>query len=149
HDPSTATPPPRPRRSFHIVSKAVGSACNLRCRYCYYLHKRPRVGRSHFPRLRRENRDGPRARLPRSPAGSGWQPAPCSIPRALAKTCSIFLGGSGSTLVGAEQTGRKAFLMELDSLYPDVIVDRWENFTGTRAQCEAAVAPVGLAEAVQ
>jgi DNA modification methylase len=40
-------------------------------------------------------------------------------------------GGSGSTLIGAEQTGRKAFLMELDPLYADVIVDRYQRFTGT------------------
>jgi DNA modification methylase len=44
-------------------------------------------------------------------------------------------GGSGSTLMGAEQTGRRAFLMELDALYCDVIVQRWENFTGKRAKC--------------
>ena len=36
-------------------------------------------------------------------------------------------GGSGSTLIGAEQAGRKAFLMELDTLYSDVIVQRWIN----------------------
>ena len=44
-------------------------------------------------------------------------------------------GGSGSTLIGAEQTGRKAFLMELDPPYCDVIVQRWENFTGKKAEC--------------
>ena len=43
-------------------------------------------------------------------------------------------GGSGSTLIGAEQTGRKAFLMELDAPYCDVIVQRWEKFTGKKAQ---------------
>jgi DNA modification methylase len=43
-------------------------------------------------------------------------------------------GGSGSTLMAAEQTGRKAFLMELDPLYCDVIVQRWERFTGRRSQ---------------
>jgi DNA modification methylase len=42
-------------------------------------------------------------------------------------------GGSGSTLIAAEQTGRKAFLMELDPLYCDVIVQRWENFTDKKA----------------
>ena len=39
-------------------------------------------------------------------------------------------GGSGSTLIAAEQTGRRAFLMELDPLYCDVIVERWQHFTG-------------------
>jgi DNA modification methylase len=43
-------------------------------------------------------------------------------------------GGSGSTLIAAEQTGRKSFLMELDALYCDVIVQRYENFTGKKAE---------------
>jgi len=43
-------------------------------------------------------------------------------------------GGSGSTLMGCEQTGRKAYLMELDPLYCDVIVKRWEDFVGKKAQ---------------
>lgn len=43
-------------------------------------------------------------------------------------------GGSGSTLIGAEQTGRNAYLMELDTLYCDVIVKRWEEFTGKKAE---------------
>ena len=43
-------------------------------------------------------------------------------------------GGSGSTLIGCEQTDRKAFLMELDAPYCDVIVERWEKFTGKKAE---------------
>jgi len=43
-------------------------------------------------------------------------------------------GGSGSTLIGAEQTGRNACLMEIDPLYCDVIVKRFENFTGKKAE---------------
>ena len=43
-------------------------------------------------------------------------------------------GGSGSTLIAAEQTGRRAFLMELDPLYCDVIVERFEKFTGQKAE---------------
>lgn len=42
-------------------------------------------------------------------------------------------GGSGSTLAAAEAMGRKAFLMELDPLYCDVIVQRWENLSGRKA----------------
>ena len=49
-------------------------------------------------------------------------------------------GGSGSTLIGCEQTGRKAFLMELDPLYTDVIVQRWERFTGRIAERRPAAA---------
>ena len=44
-------------------------------------------------------------------------------------------GGSGSTLVAAEQIGRKAYLMEIDPLYCDVIVQRYERFTGKKAEC--------------
>jgi DNA modification methylase len=40
-------------------------------------------------------------------------------------------GGSGSTMIAAEQTGRRAFLMELDPPYCDVIAERFESFTGT------------------
>jgi len=47
-------------------------------------------------------------------------------------------GGSGSTLIGCEQTGRRAFLMELDPPYCDVIVQRWEEFTGKKAERVAA-----------
>ncbi|MFN0009318.1 MAG: DNA modification methylase [Planctomycetota bacterium] len=45
-------------------------------------------------------------------------------------------GGSGSTLIAAEQTGRNAYLMEIDALYTDVIVQRWEKFTGKEAVLE-------------
>jgi DNA modification methylase len=43
-------------------------------------------------------------------------------------------GGSGSTLIAAEQTKRHAFLMELDPLYVDVIINRWQQFTGRQAK---------------
>ena len=45
-------------------------------------------------------------------------------------------GGSGSTLIGAQQTGRNAFIMELDEKYCDVIIKRWENYTGKKATLE-------------
>ena len=48
-------------------------------------------------------------------------------------------GGSGSTLLAAEQTGRRAFLTEIDPWYCDVIVERFEKFTGKKAQRQAAV----------
>ena len=43
-------------------------------------------------------------------------------------------GGSGSTLIACEKVGRKARLMELDPKYCDVIVKRWEDFTGKKAE---------------
>jgi len=45
-------------------------------------------------------------------------------------------GGSGSTLIGCEQTGRHAFLMELDQAYCDVIADRYQRFSGRPAVLE-------------
>jgi DNA modification methylase len=45
--------------------------------------------------------------------------------------------GSGSSLIGAEQTRRCAFLLELDPLYCDVIVNRWERFSGKKAERHA------------
>jgi DNA modification methylase len=45
-------------------------------------------------------------------------------------------GGSGSTLIACEKTGRQARLMELDPRYVDVIVKRWEDFTGKKAILE-------------
>ena len=42
-------------------------------------------------------------------------------------------GGSGTTIIAAEQDGRNAFVMELDPKYVDVIIDRWETLTGEKA----------------
>ena len=42
-------------------------------------------------------------------------------------------GGSGSTLIACEQLGRQCFMMEYDPKYADVIIDRWETFTGEKA----------------
>lgn len=42
-------------------------------------------------------------------------------------------GGSGTTIMAAEQNGRNAYVMELDPKYVDVIIDRWESFTGGKA----------------
>ncbi len=49
------------------------------------------------------------------------------------QTVLDLFGGSGSTLIACEKTGRKARLMELDEKYCDVIVKRWEEFTGQKA----------------
>lgn len=47
--------------------------------------------------------------------------------------CDIF-GGSGSTMIACEQLGRRCYMMELDPHYCDVIIDRWEKFTGKKAK---------------
>lgn len=50
--------------------------------------------------------------------------------------CNIIVdlyGGSGSTLIACEQLGRVCYMAELDEHYCDVIIKRWENFTGQKA----------------
>lgn len=43
-------------------------------------------------------------------------------------------GGSGTTIMACEQNGRNAYVMEYDPHYIDVIIERWENFTGKKAK---------------
>jgi DNA modification methylase len=51
-----------------------------------------------------------------------------------AKTIADFFGGSGSTLIAAEKNGIQAFIMEFDPKFCDVIVKRWEQYTGKKAE---------------
>jgi DNA modification methylase len=53
------------------------------------------------------------------------------------KTVLDLFGGSGSTLIGCEKKGCEAFLMELEPYYCDVIIKRWQDFTGEQATLEA------------
>ena len=48
--------------------------------------------------------------------------------------CLDPFGGSGSTLIACEETNRRCFMMEFDPLYVDVIISRWEFFTGKKAE---------------
>ena len=50
------------------------------------------------------------------------------------KTVLDLFGGSGATLIAAEQLNRICYMMELDPKYCDVIVTRWENLTGLKAE---------------
>ena len=76
----------------------------------------------------------------RTECGGHATPKPIALCARAIKTSSrenelvldIF-GGSGSTLIAAEQLNRKCYMMELDPHYVDVIVERWENFTGKKA----------------
>jgi len=43
-------------------------------------------------------------------------------------------GGSGSTIIACEKLNRKCYMSELDSVYVDVIIERWEKFTGKTAE---------------
>lgn len=57
-----------------------------------------------------------------------------SLPRG--GLCVEPFGGSGSTLMGAERTGRKCYTMELTPAYVDIIVRRWQEYTGREATHE-------------
>jgi DNA modification methylase len=57
--------------------------------------------------------------------------------------------GSGSTLIACEQTGRKCYTMEIDGLYADVVVKRWEDFTGRKAERQSDAAGVEITRPVQ
>lgn len=69
---------------------------------------------------------------------------PTQKPISVVKFCLDFLGdgkavldlfgGSGSTLIACEKTSRKCLMMEIDPQYCDIIVKRWEDFTGKKAQ---------------
>jgi DNA modification methylase len=58
---------------------------------------------------------------------------PISVGSDLNEVVLDLFGGSGSTLMACENLNRKSFLMELDPKYCDVIVKRWEDFTGKKA----------------
>lgn len=50
------------------------------------------------------------------------------------ETVLDLFGGSGSTLMACEQLGRRCFMMEFDPHYADVIIQRWEDYTGEQAE---------------
>jgi len=68
---------------------------------------------------------------------------PVALPAAYIEACTAeresvydpFLG-SGTTLIAAEKLGRRCFGMEIEPKYCDVIVERWQQFTGGKAKRE-------------
>jgi hypothetical protein len=75
-------------------------------------------------------RIGPTRRLQ---AGQEGQSAKHGASRSGVSVLDLF-GGSGSTLMAEEQTGQYAFLMELDPPHRDVIIERWQKFTGRKSE---------------
>lgn len=55
------------------------------------------------------------------------------ISRFAKETVLDSFGGTGTTMIACEQLGRTCYMMELDPLYCDIIIGRWENFTGEKA----------------
>ena len=55
-----------------------------------------------------------------------------------ADICLDLFGGSGSQMIAAEKNGRRCFMMEIDPVYCDVIVARWEQATGKKAVLSGA-----------
>jgi len=55
-----------------------------------------------------------------------------------AKTIADYFGGSGSTLIAAEKHGMQCFVMEFDPKFSDVIIKRWQDFTGKQAVLESS-----------
>jgi DNA modification methylase len=55
-------------------------------------------------------------------------------------------GGSGTTLIACEKTNRRCFMMELDPHYCDVIVARWEKYTGNKAELISPQTSGGIAQ---
>jgi DNA modification methylase len=51
--------------------------------------------------------------------------------------------GSGTTIIAAESTGRVCLAMEIDPRYCDVIVERWQRFTGKDAVLDGGAASFG------
>jgi DNA modification methylase len=76
--------------------------------------------------------------------GTNSKAHPCQMPIALPERAIVFssderakvldpFSGSGSTLIACEKTKRRCFGIEIDPLYVQVIIDRWEKFTGKKA----------------
>lgn len=66
-----------------------------------------------------------------------------------ARTIADYFGGSGSTLIAAEKHGIDAFIMEFDPKFADIIIQRWQDFTGKTAIHEATGKTYGELKAEQ
>jgi DNA modification methylase len=82
-------------------------------------------------------------RVPRNSVMGGQHPAafavglPVELIEAYSNTNELIyepFSGSGTTIITAEQTNRTAYAMEISPIYVDVAVQRWEKFTGQKAE---------------
>lgn len=85
-----------------------------------------------FPRVSGEERHG---HATPKPVAMMERVMKSSLPAG--RICAEPFGGSGSTLMGAHKTGRLCFTMELQPVYVDVIVKRWQNYSEEEAILEA------------
>ena len=111
----------KPNHEPCIIWKTKGSNLNF-------------IGSTSETRIWEEDKDGQNRLHPTQ--------KPVAIPeRAIrnhkAATVLDLFGGSGSTLIACEKTARDCRMMELDPKYCDVIVKRWQDFTGQQATLEA------------
>lgn len=138
----------RPNHTYEKVLVYAGEEVILDCLFGYETLLVSSNGEVVHAPKKREERILRRAKQYRgsvwrfSGRGSKLHPAP--FPVQLPANCLEFYsrpgevvfdpcGGSGTTLIAAEETGRVARLMELSPVYCDVIIERWEKFTGEKA----------------
>lgn len=92
-------------------------------------------GPSNEPTIWEEKRDYSQGKI--HPTAKPVELAERAIKNHTAKTVLDIFLGSGSTLIAAEKTGRKCYGMEIDPHYCDVILERWEKYTGKQAVLES------------
>jgi DNA modification methylase len=102
--------------------------------YCIFISKRPifhsGLSADHYRKYWIENKDGNDLHPTMKPVKIIEQ----CIELNSNKSVIDFFGGSGSTMIAAEKLGRKCFMLELDPKYCDVIIARWEKYTGKKAE---------------
>jgi len=109
--------------------------------FIYYTFREGGGGRWFAPRDSEHADDIWRVRVERGEARKHLTQKPVAIPRrAIENSCPpdglIFdpFGGSGSTLIAAEATARRCAIMEIDPTWCQVMIDRWQAFTGKTAE---------------
>jgi len=134
-----------PRHLIWVKNGFVMKPNNYHNQYeiIYFGYKPKGGGLSHWFSARKEENASDVWKIKRDPSSSYLHPTqkPVELAEKAIKNSSPKQGllyepflGSGSTLIAAEKTNRKCYGMELDPHYCDVIVKRWEEFTGKKAE---------------